>query len=687
MLNARPRQDNTSVAETQANPRPAITCNVAGIPRELQASGSWVHWFYVLRDDSWAKVPRRFIHIAEPPTGYHRHWVIQPIDQFDPRSWLSFEDAMHWPLLQNEFFDRTAIGLGLVLSDADPYTFIDLDDCRDPATGDVAAWALDVVRRFDSFTEISNSGTGLKIYIRGRKPGRRCRTSKRPGIEIYDRARFAAVTGWHFEGTPDAIADRQAELDAFYAELFPAEEHASVDPPRRSTLPTTLTDAELLDRILNSANGDQFRRLWSGDASKYRHADGKPDHSAADFAMAGTLAFWCRGDATRIESLMRQSGLVRDKWSRPNYLVETIKRAIAGTPHFYGDGRGSFEAGGHQHFEEFADMTADDVADNVRAIFKRDRGHAQGQHTHSHASNCPCQPPAVSPNAHTDFSEFAGPAAAAPSTPLPKPKKAREHAPGCMFFCLVYNLAGHAEVRRLLCGRWSCSCCGGLLQTKWKAHARTVIEHLVEVGLGTTKRIVDVHIGTVSGKKAWQRVKKQIQRAETTCTAGGQYIRVATSHDEFTVCATVPFDGSTAILPPSAASRISAAISAIPTRAGTRSPIHTSRGWKLPPRPKPEWMQAGSFHKGTKQDEVVKTLGDLGYQTTFRTPGHKLFGWAARFMLLIGQDESVHEAAKRTFNLISSELLGGFELLPIERRANDGQLRGSPSNQELLLAT
>ena len=42
---------------------------------------------------------------------------------------------------------------------------LDLDSCRDPATGSIEAWALDVVEVFDSYTEVSPSGTGAKIFF------------------------------------------------------------------------------------------------------------------------------------------------------------------------------------------------------------------------------------------------------------------------------------------------------------------------------------------------------------------------------------------------------------------------------------------------------------------------------------------------------------------------------------------
>ena len=42
---------------------------------------------------------------------------------------------------------------------------IDLDDCRDPATGNIAEWARGLIVRFASYTEVSPSGTGVKVFF------------------------------------------------------------------------------------------------------------------------------------------------------------------------------------------------------------------------------------------------------------------------------------------------------------------------------------------------------------------------------------------------------------------------------------------------------------------------------------------------------------------------------------------
>jgi primase-polymerase (primpol)-like protein len=87
--------------------------------------------------------------------------------------------------------------VGFVVTATHPFAGVDLDHCRDPETGKVALWAADIIRRLDSYTEVTPSGAGVRIWVRatlppgGRKKGR---------IELYDRDRYFTITGAHVPG-------------------------------------------------------------------------------------------------------------------------------------------------------------------------------------------------------------------------------------------------------------------------------------------------------------------------------------------------------------------------------------------------------------------------------------------------------------------------------------------------------
>lgn len=77
-------------------------------------------------------------------------------------------------------------GVGVLLGDG--LCGIDIDHCRDPATGALSDMAVQIIARMDSYTEASPSGTGVHILFTGTKPAGPCRKSS-IGLEMYDGGR------------------------------------------------------------------------------------------------------------------------------------------------------------------------------------------------------------------------------------------------------------------------------------------------------------------------------------------------------------------------------------------------------------------------------------------------------------------------------------------------------------------
>ena len=72
-------------------------------------------------------------------------------------------------------------GVGFVFSDDDPYSGVDLDNCRNPETGSIEPWAAEIVRHLNSYTEVSPSGKGVKIFVQAKLPPKsRSRMNTRP---------------------------------------------------------------------------------------------------------------------------------------------------------------------------------------------------------------------------------------------------------------------------------------------------------------------------------------------------------------------------------------------------------------------------------------------------------------------------------------------------------------------------
>src|SRR3954452_8436317 len=96
--------------------------------------------------------------------------------RLDGRANASSTDDTTWNTLERCYaaLPRTpaGTGLGVVLAaerDAAKGLLIlvgvDLDGCRDPDTGDLKPWAFEIVRALDTYTAVSPSGTGVKIYL------------------------------------------------------------------------------------------------------------------------------------------------------------------------------------------------------------------------------------------------------------------------------------------------------------------------------------------------------------------------------------------------------------------------------------------------------------------------------------------------------------------------------------------
>jgi primase-polymerase (primpol)-like protein len=83
----------------------------------------------------------------------------------------------------------------------DPFTGMDLDGCRDPESGEVKVWAAEIVSSLGGYTELSPSGKGLHIIVKGKAP----KALKLPYIEMYSIERFFTMTG-HAAGVVEVAA-------------------------------------------------------------------------------------------------------------------------------------------------------------------------------------------------------------------------------------------------------------------------------------------------------------------------------------------------------------------------------------------------------------------------------------------------------------------------------------------------
>ena len=128
-------------------------------------------------------------------------------------------------------------GVGIVLTESLGLVGIDLDHCVE--NGVPNAWAKDIIDRFHTYTELSPSGEGIRLWLYGEIPtkGRR-----KGNFEIYTQGRYLTVTGNRLDGKPNFIQQGGYALERLYNEIFPPQVETKIATPSR---PMDKSDTEI----------------------------------------------------------------------------------------------------------------------------------------------------------------------------------------------------------------------------------------------------------------------------------------------------------------------------------------------------------------------------------------------------------------------------------------------------------
>ncbi len=127
-------------------------------------------------------------------------------------TWASHAEAQE--AMHSYSFD----GIGFAFSKDDPYVGIDIDDgvSGNQLAPDARKWT----RVFDSYTEVSPSGSGIHIWIKGELTKAIVADKFVDHFEAYSNGRYFTVTGQRVTNLPESIESRQSELDSFYKEVM-----------------------------------------------------------------------------------------------------------------------------------------------------------------------------------------------------------------------------------------------------------------------------------------------------------------------------------------------------------------------------------------------------------------------------------------------------------------------------------
>jgi putative DNA primase/helicase len=251
----------------------------------------WVCWRYVARGEG--KKPDK--KPVNPKTlGYAGpHW---------PNTWSTFDTA-YTTYLHHCFRDdeEQLNGVGFFLTPQDPFVAVDLDNCIQAQ--EITPFALKIVQTLQSYTEISPSGTGLRIVVTSPYTG----NVKTPDLEIYTQHRYVTLTGHHWAGAPDTII---AVAPSTLAALRPPPKQPEAAPAVQETRLFDGSDQELWGKIFTYDRfGLQHQRRFAGDLSLDRN-----DHSLTVVRLLNCLARWTSGDADRMRRMILMAPLSNAKW-------------------------------------------------------------------------------------------------------------------------------------------------------------------------------------------------------------------------------------------------------------------------------------------------------------------------------------------------------------------------------------
>lgn len=202
------------------------------IPSELARRPNWIVWKAVTRGNAKAKLP------FHPLT--HRL-----ASTSNPSDWCPLDQA------KTALATQRYAGLGFVFKRGDGLFGVDLDSCFSDLWN-LTEWAANAVRAFDSYTEVSPSSTGVKIFALGSfdEKGKVFPMptgpagGKRPAIEVYGWGRFFAFTGTPLVDTPAELNDASTAL-LRYTSLMREERPPKIRAPWR---PVEGDDAKKVSR-------------------------------------------------------------------------------------------------------------------------------------------------------------------------------------------------------------------------------------------------------------------------------------------------------------------------------------------------------------------------------------------------------------------------------------------------------
>ena len=200
------------------------------IPTELANSFQWIVWSYEVAGRKNGKFG-----IDKVPYQARDPWLQS--SRCEASDWTDLATALQCALT-NPHID----GIGYFFSKNDGLIGVDFDNCRDPETEKIRKEYEFWIDKLNGYTEVSPSGTGIKVWVKGSIDSIYFRNDESTGfrisnfaggvIEIYRRGQYFAVTTQILDGF-EHIKPAQEELDVL-SEFYLARSHNTLSEGLKS---------------------------------------------------------------------------------------------------------------------------------------------------------------------------------------------------------------------------------------------------------------------------------------------------------------------------------------------------------------------------------------------------------------------------------------------------------------------
>ena len=249
----------------------------------------------------------------------------------DSSTWVDFKIAF-------KFADKYD-GLGFFFND--DYIGIDIDDIPEEikkfkqsptSPNNLINWLNGLINH--SYLEVSQSGKGIHAIVKGKYD---LSNNRRDNFEMYNHGRFFALTGDILNNQKNIKTINKKKFKELYTSTVGKNnKQKPVESKNSISHGNNLSTDEIVNKMYASSNGVKIKHLMNGE---YDYNS----QSEADIALCDYLAFWTNKDAAKMDTIFRQSKLMRDKWDKKDgtttYGQRTINKAIADTTETFNSSR------------------------------------------------------------------------------------------------------------------------------------------------------------------------------------------------------------------------------------------------------------------------------------------------------------------------------------------------------------